>query len=222
MLPVNQGHFFVACLGVRKKFPSVRLKAVRRSYFDLTMTTSTPSTEAAEALFQRRLAAVTRSFEDYHAYLLAYLHGLTRQYQDAENLVQDLWKHVLLNFEEDQIHSLPLLRRKGYQLFIDHYRRQKRRGEIVTDEIPEVLMPSRPFVDQSEEGEATLRARFWSEYPGIDLTEPQKEAIWLHARYGYSFKEVSERLKAPASTIGDWITLARKKLAAAINNPNHK
>ncbi len=66
----------------------------------------------AEAAFERRLTALTRSVDDYHAYLLTYLHGLTRQRQDAENLLQDLWRHVLLRFDEDKIHSLPLLRSK--------------------------------------------------------------------------------------------------------------
>ncbi len=178
--------------------------------------------QASEAAFERRLAAVTQSVEDYHAYLLTYLHGLTRQWQDAENLLQDLWRHALLHFDEDKLHSLPLLRSKAYQLFIDHYRRQKRRGEILADELPETPMPPRHFISENEEGETALRARFWSEYPHIDLTALQKEALWLHARYGFTFKEIEQRLGAPSSTIGDWIALGRKKLAEAINSQNIK
>ena len=81
-------------------------------------------------------------------------------------------------------------------------------------------MPPRHFISEDEAGEASLRARFWSEYPDIDLTALQKEALWLHARYGFTFKEIEQRLGTSSSTIGDWIALGRKKLSEAINNQN--
>ena len=181
------------------------------------MTAHTKSPGPAEAAFDRRMASVAQSVESYHAYLLDYLYRMTRQRQDAENLLQDLWRHVLLHFEESKIGSLPLLRRKAYQLFIDHYRRQVRRGEVLADEMPEVaVQPTRfaAFTDKEENG---LRKKFWGEYPNIELTEMQKEALWLHARYGFTCKEVAGRLGQPSSTIGDWIALGRKKLAEALN-----
>jgi RNA polymerase sigma factor (sigma-70 family) len=185
----------------------------------MTVSKSTAaSDETAEAVFERRVAAVSQAVDDYHTYLLNYLFSLTRQWQDAENLLQDLWRYVLLNFDEDKIHALPLLRRKAYQLFIDHYRRQVRRGEVLSDEIPEVPVQQPNFAPFTEDGEAALREKFWSEYPGIDLTEKQKEVLWLHARYGFTFKEVADRMGEAASTVGDWVALARKKLAEMINN----
>ncbi len=133
-------------------------------------------------------------------------------------MLQDLWKHVLLHFDEDKIGALPLLRRKAYQLFIDHYRRQIRRGEILSDEMPDIAAPPAHFAAFTEDEEKGLRKRFWAEYPRIDLTEAQKEALWLHARYGFTCKEIGQRLNAPSSTVGDWIALGRKKLAEIINN----
>jgi RNA polymerase sigma factor (sigma-70 family) len=172
----------------------------------------------AEAVFERRVAAVTQSVNDYQTYLRDYLYRLTRQWQDAENILQDLWRHVLLNFDEDKIHALPLLRRKAYQMFIDHYRRQVRRGEVLFDQLPEVPIQAHKVVEFTEDGEAALRDRFWAEYPTLDLSTQQKEVLWLHARYGFTFKEIETRVGVPSSTIGDWITLARKQLADAINN----
>jgi DNA-directed RNA polymerase specialized sigma24 family protein len=172
----------------------------------------------ADAAFERRVAAVSHAVDDYHRYLLDYLYRLTRQWQDAENLLQDLWRHVLIHFKEEQIHTLPLLRRKAYQLFVDHYRRQVRRGEVLSDELPEVPSEGAKLAAFTDEGEAALREKFWAEYPGLDLTDAQKEALWLHARYGFTFKEIESRTDVPASTVGDWIALARKKLAAVINN----
>jgi DNA-directed RNA polymerase specialized sigma24 family protein len=181
------------------------------------MTTHAKFPEPADAAFDRRLVSVTQAVENYHAYLLDYLYRMTRQRQDAENLIQDLWRHVLLHFEESKIGSLPLLRRKAYQLFIDHYRRQVRRGEILSDEMPDVAAPPVQFAAFTDDEEKGLRKKFWAEYPNIGLTEMQKEALWLHARYGFTCKEVAERLGQPSSTIGDWIVLGRKKLAEIIN-----
>lgn len=187
------------------------------SFHKNPMTTKAKTPEITEAAFERRLAAVTQAVDDYHTYLLYYLEGLTRQHQDAENLAQDLWQHVLLRFDEDKIRCLPLLRRKAYQLFIDHYRRQVRRGEVLTDELPEIPAPQTDYFPGTEEDEPNLRARFWSEYPTVDLTESQKEALWLHARYGFTYRKIAEQLNVPLSTVGDWIALGRKKIAAVIN-----
>jgi len=89
------------------------------------------------------MTAITVSVDTYHTYLRDYLFGLCGQWQDAENLLQDLWQYVLLHFEDDQIDSVNLLRRKAYQLFIDHYRRQIRRGESLS-ETP-LDLPVRPM-----------------------------------------------------------------------------
>lgn len=178
----------------------------------------TAPVEEVDAAFERRMAAVSAAVDNYHRYLLDYLHRLTRQWQDAENLAQDLWRHVLLNFDEDKIGCLPLLRRKAYQMFIDHYRRQIRRGEILPEEMPEVPAQHHDFSAFTEDEESALQEKFWSEYPGIELSITQKQALWLHARYGFTHKEIAQKLEVPSSTIGDWIILARKKLTEILNS----
>lgn len=180
--------------------------------------TIAPPEKTEEAVFERRLAAVSRSVDDYHTYLQEYLHRLTRQWQDAENLLQDLWRHVLLNFDEAHIRSLPLLRRKAYQLFVDHYRRQIRRGEILADDLPEVPTQQDTFAASTPEEEDAVKTRFWSEYPAIDLTPQQKDVLWLNARYGFTYKEIEARTGIASSTVGDWIAIARTRLAEAMNN----
>ncbi|WP_367872989.1 RNA polymerase sigma factor [Luteolibacter sp. Populi] len=176
----------------------------------------TPGGDEVDAAFERRLSAVSRAVEDHHVCLVDYLHRLAGQRQDAENLAQDLWVYVLLHFDEDKIQSLPLLRRKAFQLFVDYYRRLVRRGEVISDEVPD--LPSPVVADTFDsESEAALKERFWAEYPGIDLTDRQKEVLWLHARYGFTCKEIEGLISVPASTVGDWLTLGRRKLAERIN-----
>src|SRR6218665_931539 len=89
----------------------------------------------SDAAFERRMEAVSQTVNAHHAYIRDYLFRLTHQWQDAENLIQELWSYVLLHFDEDKIGSLPLLRRKAYQLFVDHYRRLKRRSEVLSGNV---------------------------------------------------------------------------------------
>lgn len=172
---------------------------------------------STETDFEIRLLFVTQAVDAHHCYLLKYLYGLTHQYQDAENLLQELWLYVLHKFDEEKIGSLPLLRRKAYQLFVDHYRHQKRRTEVLAEELPEIPIPPTPYSDASDRSERNLQQEFWMGYPSVNLTAQQKEVLWLHARYGFTYKEIEARVGVASSTIGDWIAEARQQLAAAIN-----
>jgi len=178
---------------------------------------TTVTEESKELAYERRVVAVKESIDQYHSYLRHYLFNMTRQWQDAENLLQDLWKYVLLRFDEDQIGSLPLLRRKAYQLFIDHYRRIVRRGEALSDTPPEQMTKPMMTEAYSESEESALKEKFWSEYPGIALDEKQKEVLWLHARYGYTYKEIEEKTGIAGSTACDWIAHGRRCLSEFIN-----
>lgn len=175
------------------------------------------SAKEAEAVFARRLELVSEAVDLYHEYLQGYLYRLTSQWQDAENLLQDLWQHVLLHFPEGHIRQLGILRRKAWQIFVDFHRSRKRRGEVLAEEMPE---PETSTVSQeayTQAEEKALRSSFWNGFPGIDLTDQQKEAVWMHARYGFTYKEIEERLGVPSSTVCDWVALARERLAGSLN-----
>jgi DNA-directed RNA polymerase specialized sigma24 family protein len=176
-----------------------------------------PPADSSKAASDRRLELVTEAADLYHTHLLEYLTGVTGNQADAKDILQNLWRYVLLHFKENQIQQIGLLRRKAHQLFIDHLRFQKRRPEVVTDELPEVPADAGQQQTYSPDEEQRLKERFWGDYPGIDLTGLQKEALWRHARYGYTYAEISNQLNVPVSTVGDWIALCRKKLAAVIN-----
>jgi len=172
-----------------------------------------PETNSAEMAFNQRVEKVMASVDLHHCHLQDYLYRLTRHWQDAEDLLQELWRYVLLHFPEDKIESLMLLRRKAYQLFVDHYRAAKRRPEVFTDDLPEAPASQAREQSFSEAEEARLKTCFWQEFHDIDLSDTQKDALWLHARYGHTYQEIEERLGVPASTVGDWIALGRKQLA---------
>ena len=65
--------------------------------------------------------------------------------------------------------------------------------------------------------EIALKEKFWSEYPGIHLTGEQKEVLWLHARYGFTFAEIEEKTGVSSSTACDWVAHGRDCIAKFIN-----
>lgn len=161
-----------------------------------------------EEEFDRRMRLVERSIDQHGQYLLHYLHSLTKQWQDAENLYNDMWVFVLNRFAEDKIMHVGFLRRKAYQLFVDYWRRCQRNLVTTTDELPETEVLPMSDESYSVEDEANFKSRFFAEY-AVNLSTDQQDAVWLYARYGFTYKEIAERLDKPPSTIGDWITHAR-------------
>ncbi|MCH6256792.1 sigma-70 family RNA polymerase sigma factor [Puniceicoccaceae bacterium K14] len=168
----------------------------------------------AELAFERRLKLTDKSIDLNHAGLFNFLKRLTGNHADAEDLIAKLWKIVLLKFPEDQIMSSPLLYAKARQVFYDFYRDRTRRGEIILSDVPETTVVHHLSQEAySDEEEAALKDRFWEQFPGISLTEMQKEVIYVYARYGYTYQEIEDILGVPSSTVCDWVALARKLLS---------
>lgn len=173
-----------------------------------------PEIETARLTFDQRLASLEEAIDKHHVYLERYLGSLTRNHADAEDLLSRLWVNVLHKFKDDQIGNLPILRRKAYQLFIDHYRAKMRYMDKiqVVETLPEPGIQHLGKEAYTSTEEALLKARFWAEYP-VDLPKQQKEVLWLSARYGFTIQEISEHLSLPTSTVGDWLQRSRKALA---------
>jgi DNA-directed RNA polymerase specialized sigma24 family protein len=181
--------------------------------------TSNPSSESraktATDNFSRRVELVMASVDLHHTYLLHYLRSFANHH-DAEDILQELWKFVVVHFAEDKIDCLPLLRRKAYQLFIDHYRRCVARGKVMEKAAQEPMREKQEFV-YNEADEPRLQAKFWQEFP-VDLTTDQKNVLWHYARYGLTFQEIESKLGVKASTACDWVKLGREKLAPFLND----
>lgn len=168
--------------------------------------------------FDERMAALEDAIDRHHVYLERYLSGLTRNHADAEDILSRLWVHVLHKFKDDQIGNLPLLRRKSYQLFVDHYRAKMRDNARITsvETLPEPGIEHLGKEAYGSAEEAALKENFWNEYP-VALTPEQKEVIWLSARYGFTIEEIARRMNLPHSTIGDWLQRGRRMLADYLN-----
>jgi DNA-directed RNA polymerase specialized sigma24 family protein len=126
-----------------------------------------PAQQTKRASFEDRVDLVTESVDLYQTHLLHYVYKMTNQWQDAENIVQELWKFVMVYFKDEQIKHLPLLRRKAYQLFIDHYREKQRKPAIPTDQLPEHRSLKTAPEAYTDSEELRLKAVFFGNCSGL-------------------------------------------------------
>jgi len=184
------------------------------------MTTTAISTDTsceANAEFDRRMALVTRSIDQYHTYLQHYLYGLTRQWQDAEDVLQELWQEVLMHFDEAMIGEVGILRRRARQLCANRFRAAVRRFEVINSEPGEHAIAPATGEPMSEAEEAALQVRFWEEYQGDRLTQGQRDCLWQVARHRLSHQEIADLYGLPKSTVTDWIARARQHIRSLLN-----
>ncbi|BCX48597.1 hypothetical protein HAHE_25050 [Haloferula helveola] len=176
-----------------------------------------PEAASHHPSFDEKMEMVERSIEAHGSYLLNFLHSLTRNRQDAENLHSDLWVYVLHRFSPDRIGDIAALRRKARHLFIDHYRKLRRDPLAFVEDTPESGSGSGISEPFTEREQAEFRRRFFTEFP-VCLPPEHEEALWLHAWCGHTFQEVAGIMGKPASTVGDWIAGARQAFADHLNS----
>jgi len=171
--------------------------------------------QASDAESEKRAQLVMEAFELHHSNLYAYVLRLTRNPADTDDILQDLW---CLALRKRMVLRLPILMRRAYFLFVDRYRASKRRPEVFVDEVPEIAQPLSRQMTFSAEGEEKLKQEFWSNFPNIRLSDEQKNAVWMTARYGFTLAQVSQLMGVPDSTLADWLSLARRRLLEEMNN----
>jgi len=144
--------------------------------------------------------------------MLYYLFGLCRDRQIAEDLSQELWAAVHTYFEVEQYEEKPLLYRKAKQVFIDYYRKIKRRPDLQFSEedYDPVIMPERKESESAEEEQALFQ-EFWEMFYPDEYDELSKRIFWLHHRYGYKIKEVGKLVNLPSSTVHDKLSRLRER-----------
>jgi len=167
--------------------------------------------------FNRRNSILTSTVQKHHRYLLRFAYGYTRQWQDAENVMQELWRYAMLYLPAEKLDDLGLLRMKVHQLTIDLHRAQARRPQPSVEELPEMEDTKDMVRPSKDDDEADLRNEFFAQFPDLAANEDQKQAFWLSARYDFTYAEIAEKLGKSTSTIGDWVPRVRTLLAQALS-----
>jgi len=151
--------------------------------------------------------------------ILAYLTHKTGQRLLAEELYQELWVQVYRTFAVEDFENLRFLYRKAYQVFVSDYRKRQARPQLVlvgmdTEDTAE-LPHSRETAGAAEE--ARLARDFWETFAGLELSALQKEAFWLSARYGFTVREIAEKLRISKTRAGRLITDVKARCAQHLN-----
>ena len=151
-------------------------------------------------------------------YALAY--RLTSQREDAEDLVQELLIKLYPRLDEIQAldNPAPWLSRVLYNLYVDHYRRQKRSP---VDDIEDETQFYDPHGDDSTDPARIVNTQLTNEVLNEalhSLNDDQRELIVLHDVEGYSLPEINEMTGVAVGTIKSRLSRAREKLRDKLNS----
>ena len=149
--------------------------------------------------------------------------SIVQNRQDAEEVYQDLWVKVFQEWEIDKIGEVNLLKWKARLMAIDRYRAiAARPKQLSINDVVHGMRKAIPMDACTSEEEIAFKKKFWSEFPGLELDDEKKEVFWLHARYGFTYAELKEKLGLSTSTTGGWIEKAREALQNYLNEEDKK
>lgn len=148
--------------------------------------------------------------------LVAYATTLTKDYDDAHDLMQETMMRALVKREKFAVGSniRAWLYTMMKNIFINNYRKQSSHRFINSD----LSEPQNEYAVPRayNTGISSLHAREIKKSMS-ELPPSHRTAIELYAQ-GYLYKEIAEMLDEPLGTIKSRIHLARKALAVALAN----
>jgi RNA polymerase sigma factor (sigma-70 family) len=145
-------------------------------------------------------AAFERALDENGAYFLAIFKKQLRKRADIEDLNQAFWMQVYKTFTTHQLSQFGLLQNKSKQVLANYFRYAGVRSIVtITDELPDAIGQQAP----SPRDEIEAKRMFWGLFPTTQLSEGDRELFWLRANDECTYKDISERLKIPVSTVQD-------------------
>lgn len=172
---------------------------------------------------KERQAALTAAVDRYGDDILRFLFSFTKNWEDANDLAQDLWVYVFRHFPIEKYQEIELLLWKAKNLAITWYSNKKKRSEVPADQQHLENTPAPYAQPRNLQEERAAYTRFWELFHGINLTEPQKQAFWYRERFGYTLKETGQKLGGtPTATVHDWVELVKQRCADYLNRRNQQ
>jgi len=186
----------------------------------------TPLDESALAdaeLVRRSLAGDRGAFEDlvrkYHHQLLRLLHGIARNQEEAEDLVQDTFLRAFRNLDRFDLSRpfRPWLWTLGTRLALHLIARKERKNvslEAAATEADQEWRSDGPWLGtlrDVERLEGELLQRALSD--ALDALEPHHRAVMvLRILEGRSYEEIGQMLEIPQGTVMSRMSRARGRL----------
>jgi len=171
--------------------------------------------EPDEEGMPKEVYTIDEAVEEYGAALLIHAEIVTQKTKiQAEDVVQAVWECLLKAPKKRDYYTMSFLKGNAVWRHGDLLRKEAR---YVDTEVakPSAADPSfaihhDPKFHGEEEKDAEARAAFWDKYSNIDLTDMQKEVIWLKGIHGYTFSKIEELIGVSSSTGHGWFKLSAK------------
>ena len=150
--------------------------------------------------------------------LYLYAYSLTKNHFDSDDLLQESFLRAIQNyhnFREDR-NLKGWLRTIIYSVFVNNYRKKKRKyPQVNIDDVPE-LIESKSSVESFELDDNYLDTEVRKVLR--DLPRQYKSVLLLHFIGGYEYKQIAEMLRIPLGTVMSRIFRARKWLKARLKD----
>ena len=164
-----------------------------------------------------RMALVTEAMDRYGGSLLAYSHSLCKNNTvDADVVFDDLFIYAYQRFPKDKLLHYGYYRFKLYQLFTDAWRKEKRRLDNATENLPEKPSFKKHEVS-SDADHAAFKRTFFEEHP-VSLSKQERDMLWDWTRLGKTYEEISKDTGVPQSTVAESVTRSRAIIAEYVNS----
>lgn len=160
----------------------------------------------------------TTQMLSYEGILTGYAHKLTRNYEDAKDLVQETYLKALSN--ETKFDFDTNLKAWLYTImkntFINDYRRKSKRGTMFTDDTHEYIINNKP-ADLTPESDYNFR-----ELSSIvNSLEPEFRVPFQMHEGGYKYQEIADELGLNVGTIKSRIHFSRRKMMDKIETKSN-
>lgn len=152
---------------------------------------------------------------EHGVFIIEYIRRFMHDKNVAQDLAQELWADVWQAFPTDKMQSLRLLCRRANQLCVDKRRADTTRSFVEFTRDPpdprdDSEQPAYPMPRSDEEIKA-FKAHFWERFPGIRVSEEQKDVFMRKEFSGYRLQEIAAQYGKPLSTIHDWVETVKEE-----------
>ena len=136
----------------------------------------------------------------------AFLRRLTRNAALADDLAQDTFLRAFQNMDklEEAEKAKSWLFQIAYRIFLDHYRKAKRRQNLTDENAPPTDEPISAPDGLKMDIEQAMNS----------LSPEQRAAVMLCLSYGFSHAQAAKALGQPLGTIKSHVTRGKAKLRA--------
>lgn len=148
----------------------------------------------------------------YEDKLKRYARKFLSRPEDIEDLVQDVFIKAYTNIQsfDSSLRFSPWIYRIAHNVFVNELKRKSRYGLGIFD--ADTILPLMPAKETADSAALAEESKMEMEELLGTLSAKYREVLVLHYFQELSYKEISDILQIPVTTVGVRITRARSKL----------